>query len=172
MPSSSARSDETVEASLGNAGAAIIRNASSDIAISAAHQHVRHRLTQRAPPRDRVQMRLTLGLGQVDEISFSEPYCLFQHRPGDRDIVVVGETPQHFDWRVAHGCETVRELGASLVLDLLDQQPKYLVEDIDVLVVVVAGAVNKESCDTLQASRSVFDGSRAERPLQAQELMR
>ncbi len=44
----------------------------------------------------------------------------------------------------------VRELGARLGLDLVDQQPEHLVEQIDVLVTEAAGAVQKESRNALQ----------------------
>ena len=57
---------------------------------------------------------------------------------------------QHFDRRIAHGREMVRELGARLGLDLVDEPPDNIVEEVDVFVVVAAGTIKKESRDALE----------------------
>ena len=148
-----------MKALLGNTRATIVGDPARNIAIAAAHQDVGHRLAQRAAPRDRVQVRLTFGFGDVDEIGFRQTRCELQHRPGDGDIVVLGQAPQHFHRCVADLSETVREFGASLVLNLLDQQPEHFAKDIDVLVFVTAGAVDKKGCDALQRLGPLFAGA-------------
>ena len=50
--------------------------------------------------------------------------------------------------------------------------PNTVIEEIDMLLVVAAGAVEKESGDALQRLGPLFAASRAERPLQARELAR
>ena len=155
--------DQAVEAFLGDAGAAIVGDAAGDVAIAAAHQHVRHRFAKRAASRDRMQVGLALGFGDVDEIGFRQTRRQLEHRPGDGDIVVVGEPRSTLTGALLTGARRFDEFGAGLGLDLFDQQPEHLVEQIDVLVVVAAGAVEKESGNALQRLGAVFHASRAER---------
>ena len=88
-------------------------------------------------------MRLTFGIGEIDEIGLLQPRRQFQHRPGDGDVVVIGQRAHHFDRRVGDRRQAIGELGARLVLDFLDQQPEYVVEQIDMRVAVGVGAGEK-----------------------------
>jgi hypothetical protein len=54
------------------------------------------------------------------------------------------------DRRVGQRSKMLREFGARLALDLFDQEREYVVEKIDMRIVVVAGAVDKERGHTLQ----------------------
>jgi len=51
-------------------------------------------------PRNGEQVRLTLGLGDVDEIGFGETQRPRDHRAGHRDVVVVGKLPHQLAGRV------------------------------------------------------------------------
>ena len=82
-------------------------------------------------------MRLALGFGDVDQIGLFEARRQFQHRPGDRDVVVVRQHAQHLDRRIADRRQTDGELGARLVLDFLDQQPENVVEQVDMRVIEI-----------------------------------
>ncbi len=60
------------------------------------------------------------------------------------------------------GARRIGELGARLGLDFLDQQPENVVEQIDMRVVEIVGAVEEQRGDALQrlgalAARAVLD---------------
>ena len=55
-----------------------------------------------------------------------------------------------------HRRQTVGQFGARLGLDLLDEQPEDLIEQIDMLVAITAGAVEKERGDALQRLGPLF----------------
>ena len=142
--------DEVGEALLRNARTAIFGDAARDLAIAAADKHIGHRLTQRTPLGNGAQVFLSLGVCDVDQIGFGEPRRELQDRLGDRDVVVVGERAQNIDRRVGQRSKMPRKLGARLALDLFDEQREYVVEKIDMRIVVVAGAVEKERGHALQ----------------------
>ena len=142
--------DQAGKAGLGNAGAAVLGNAAHDIAVAAPHQHVGDGLTQRPARRDRLQVGLTLVHRDVDEIGFGQPRRELQYRSGDGDIVVIGEPAQQFDGSVADRRKMMRELGARLCLDLVDEQPEHVIKQLDMRIAVAACAVQKESRDTLE----------------------
>ncbi len=83
--------DETGEAFLGNARAAIIGNAARDLTVAAAHQDVGDRLAKHFACGNRLQMSLTLGFREIDEIGLRQARRQFEHRPGDGNIVVIGQ---------------------------------------------------------------------------------
>ncbi len=97
-----------------------------------------------------MQLCLALGRGGIDEVAFRQTRRQLERRPGDGDVVVVGELAKHLDRRVADGRKMVRELGARLDLDLVDVQPEHVIKEVDLRVVVAAGAVQKESRDALE----------------------
>ena len=95
-------------------------------------------------------MRLALGLGDVDQIGFGKPSRMLQHRPGDRDVVVLGEPPHHLDRRIADRRKAIGEFRARLDFDLVDQAAEHVVEQTDVLLVEPARAVQEECRDALE----------------------
>ncbi len=90
------------EAVVGNDGAAVLGNAASDLAITAAHQHIGHRLGDAGAARDGEQMRLALGLGDLQQVGLGQAARLPQDRAGHQDIVVPGEPGDQFARRIAH----------------------------------------------------------------------
>jgi hypothetical protein len=142
--------DKRKETVLGEASIAVVRHAVHDVATPAPHQHVRHRLGNAGPLGNGEQVRLALGLGNIDEIGLGEPRRLLEHRAGDRDVVILREPPYHVDWRIADGCEPVGQLGTRLGLDLADQSAEHLVEQSDMIVVEPAGAIEKKGGDALE----------------------
>ena len=79
-------------------------------------------------------MRLALGLGDVHEVGIRHRRLL-QHRPGDRDVVVLGELADNTRRRIGHRRDTARQLRQRLGLDLLDQAADDVVEQRDMVVV-------------------------------------
>ena len=61
--------------------------------VASLHQHIGHRLVERAASRDGEQMLLALRSGNRHEGFVVEPLGLFQHRPGHIDLIVRCETP-------------------------------------------------------------------------------
>ena len=135
---------------VGNAGAAVFGDAARDLAIAAPHQHIGDRLAERPARRDGLQMRLAFGLGEIDQIGFGQARRQLQHRAGDGNIVVIGERAQHLHRRIGDRRQADGEFGARLGLDFLDEQAEDVVEQVDMLVVVGAGAVEKQRGNALQ----------------------
>ena len=104
-------------------------------------------------------MGLAFGCCDTDEIGFGKPRCIFQHRAGDGDIVIVGERAEHLDRRVADGSEVARQLGARLGLDLLDEQTEHVVEQVDMRIAVALGAIKEEGRNALQRVDALCAGA-------------
>jgi hypothetical protein len=81
---------------------------------------------------------------------------LLQDRAGDRDIVVLGEPAHRSDRRIADRRQPVRQLGARLGLDLLDQAREHAIEQRDVILFELVGAVEEERRDPLQGARAAL----------------
>ncbi len=128
---------------LGKARAAVLSDAAGDVAVTATDQHFGDRLAQLLPRADRLQMRLTFGIGEIDQIGLLQPRRQFQHRPGDGDVIVIGQRAHQFEWRVGDRRQAIGELGARLVLDFLDQQSEYVVEQIDMRLAIGVGTGEK-----------------------------
>ncbi len=60
--------DQAKEAGLGNPRPPIGGDAAGDLPVAAAHQHVGHRLAEHLARRNRPQMRLAFGLGEIDQV--------------------------------------------------------------------------------------------------------
>ena len=156
MPSSSAWLHQRREASIRQAGRPVVGDAANDLAVAAADQFVGHGFRDAGASGDREQMRLALGPGDIDQVGVSQPRRLLQHRARHRDVVVLGEPPHRLDRRVADRRQAMGQFGPRLGLDLLDQAREDAVEQLDMLVVEVIGAVEKQRCDPLQGARATL----------------
>ena len=68
-----------------------------------------------------------------------KPRRQLEHRPGDGDVVVVGERAQHLDRRVARPAPDGCESSARALLSISSiSRPNHVVEQVDMLVVVAA----------------------------------
>ena len=103
-------------------------------------------------------MRLALGLGDIFEIGIGDPRLL-EHRPGNGNVVVLGERRHHAVRRIGHRRKPARQLGQRFGLDLLDQGADDVVEQRDVFVAVAARAVEKETGDATQRLGPLFRGA-------------
>ncbi len=85
-----------------------------------------------------MQVGLTLGFGEIDEIGLGQARRQFEHRTGNRDIVVIGQDAQHLDRRVADRRKAMGQFGTRLVLDFLDEQREDVVEQVDMGIAVAS----------------------------------
>ena len=148
--------DQRGEAALRQLRGLIVGDVVHHLGVAAPHQHVGDRLADAVAAGDGDQMRLALGLGDVDQIGFLQPRRLREHRTGHRDVVVVRELAHQLGRRVRDRRERLRHFGARLGLDLDDQPAQHVVEQPDVIFVEVRRAVDEQIGDALDASRPLF----------------
>ncbi len=113
--------DQRGEAALGQPGGLIVGDVVHHLGVAAADQNVGDGLADALAAGDDGQMRLTLGLGQFDQLGFLQPDRLREHRTGHRDIVVVRKLAHQLHRRVRQRRQRLRHFGARLGLDLDDQ---------------------------------------------------
>jgi hypothetical protein len=95
-------------------------------------------------------MRLTLGLGDVEQIGLGKPPGFHENRAGHRDVVVARQPADHLERRIADRRQTASELGKGLGLDLDDQAAQHLVEQADMVLFELARAIDEEVGDAFQ----------------------
>ena len=125
----------------------------SDVAITAADQHIGDRLRNPASPCNGEQMRLVLGSGNGDEIGLGQLPRPCEHRSCHRDIIVVCETPYHFGRYRAEWRQPVRQFGAELDLRPDDQPVEHQIEKAEMVVVELACAIEKKRSDAPERLR-------------------
>ena len=81
--------DQRREGIVGQPRARVVGNAARHFLIAAPNQHVGDGFTNSLPARQGVQVSLSFGLGNVDEIGLRQSYRLREHGPRDRYIVIV-----------------------------------------------------------------------------------
>ncbi len=118
-----------------------------DVAVAAFDQNVGHRFAERSALRHGEQMRLAFDPGAGDERRVPEPLRLFEHWPGDVDIVIKGEQVDHVRWRVRDGRQLLRQPDARLGLDGADETHHDVIEYPDLFVGITRGAADKEIGD-------------------------
>ncbi len=139
--------DQHAVTGVGKAGADISGHRMDHFAVAAFDQNVGHRLAQRAALRDGVKMLLALGAGADQEIPVVEPLGLGQDRAGDFDVVIEGEHVDDVLGRIGDRRQPVRQLGARLGLDGVDQAGHDIVEDADLFLGIDFGAGDEEIGD-------------------------
>ena len=87
-------------------------------------------------------MRLALRARDAQQVVLVE-LRLLEHRTGNRDVIAVRERAHDVRRRVRHRRNASREFGERLGLDLLDEIAHHIVEQLDVFVGELAGAVEK-----------------------------
>ena len=94
-----------------------------------------------------------------EEIAVGQARRLLQHRAGHRDIVVLGEAAHQPQRRVADRRQPVGQFRPRLGLDLVDQAAEDVVEQVDVIFIELAGAVQEQVGDLLQRLGPAFRGA-------------
>ena len=110
-------------------------------------------------------MLLALGLRQLDQVVGRQPRRFGQHRPRDRDLVVVGEPPDHAGRRLLDGGELRAHLGERdargdigqrAQLDGPDQPFQHVAEQLDLFAGIAVGGQQKQVGDLLQRIQVFF----------------
>ena len=129
-------------------------------------QRVGDDLGQPPAPGDREQMLLAFGLRQLDQILGRQPRRFGQHRPGDRDLVIVaraggprpagacligGELRAHLGERDARG-----DIGQRAQLDGPDQPFQHVAEQLDLFAGIAVGGHQKQVGDLPQRIQMFF----------------
>ncbi len=118
-----------------------------DLAIAAVKQHIGHRRVDVLTPRDREQMALTLGAGDLDQIAVGDARRLAEDRLGDLDLIILREPPNDPDRSVVDEGQLRAELLARAPLDPLNQEPQHALEQQDLILTVAISAGQKELGD-------------------------
>ena len=155
--------DQHAEAGIGKARAGIAHHRMDDVAIAALDQHIGHRFAQRRAPRDRQQMLLALGAGADQEVALVEPLRQRQHRAGDVDIVVEGQHVNDVGRRIGDRRDALRQPGAGLALDGVDEPRHDVVEHADLLFGIARGVVDEEIGDAGQDVDAARNAPRRQR---------
>ncbi len=97
--------------------------------------------------RDREQMALALGARDLDQVAVGDARRLAEDRLGDRDLVILRQPPNDPDRSVVDEGQLRAELLACAPLDSLDQEPKHVLEQQDLILTVAISAGQKEVGD-------------------------
>ena len=136
------------------------------IAIAAVHQHIGDLLLDRRAAGNREQMRLALLLRDADKIGGGQPRRLRQHRPRNRDLVVMRETLDDVVRRLCDRREAARKLRARLGFDPCDQVRQHVVEYADLLVAELGRRDQKQVGDAPERVDPLFPRSALNRLFQ------
>ena len=116
-------------------------------------------LGQPPAPGDRQQMLLALGLRQLDQVLGRQPRQFGQHRPRNRDLVIVGQAADHVGGRLLDGSELRAhfgerdprgDIGQRAQLDGPDQPFEHVAEQLDLFAGIAVGGQQKQVGDLLQ----------------------
>ena len=89
--------------------------------------------------------------GDLHEIEFGQAGRFHQGRPGDGDIVVPGQLLDDGGRCIANRRQALGQFGARLGSDLGDQPRQDVVEQTDVVLVEIRGAIQKVRREALSA---------------------
>ena len=120
------------------------------VAVAAFDQDVGDRLAQRRALRDGEKVLLALIGAGDDQVAVVKPGRLRQHRACDFDVVIEGEHMDHVRRRIGDRRQPVRQLGARLGLDGVDEARHDVVENADLILGKAVGAVDEEIGDAGQ----------------------
>ncbi len=155
--------DQHTEAGIGETRARIAHDRMNDLAVAALDEHVGHRFAQGPPPRDREQMLLALGAGADQQVALVKTVRERQHRAGYVDVVVEGEHVDDVRRRVGDRREPLRQSGAGLALDGIDQPRHDVVEHSDLIFGILRGIAEEEVGDAGQYVDTARDAARRQR---------
>ena len=158
--------DQHAKAGVGEARAGILDHRMHDVAVAAFDQHVGHRFAQRSALRDGEQVLLAFAVGVGDERAVVEPLRLVEYRLRDFDVVVEGEHVDDVRRRVGDRRQPVRQLGARLGLDRVDQAHHDVVEHADLLFGIARRAADEQIGDAREHLDAARIGAGGERGLE------
>jgi hypothetical protein len=101
-------------------------------------------------------MRLALAFGDLDQILVGQPRRLRQHRPGDGDIVVVGETVNDTVRGIGDRRDVPAQFEPRAAFDMFDQADHDAVEYRRDFLGEAVVARQKQASDALQYRKMPF----------------
>jgi hypothetical protein len=137
----------------------VIGDIAHHLGTAPAHQHVGDGFAQIGAAGDGGQMRLTPGLGELDEFVFMQPQRLREHGTGDLNVFILGELVHQIAWRIADRGKRLRHFDARLGFDLVDETAEHVVEQPDMVFVKARRAVDKQIGDALHRLGAPFGGA-------------
>jgi hypothetical protein len=151
--------DKGCKAARGKTGAGISREYAEDVAVAALQQDVGHGFADLRASGDRQQMRLGLGVGDVDEIVVAEPRRRCQNWLCNDDVVVAGEPAHDVDGCIVDRRQAPAEFGQCFSFDSLDQMSEDIVKNIDLPVTQPIRIRNEQVRDTPQRIDALVFGA-------------
>ena len=140
----------------------------ADGRIMPLQQRIGDDLGQPPASGDRQQMLLALGLRQFDQVLGAQPRRFGQHRPRDRDLVIVRQAADHVRRRLLDGGElraqfgerdARRDVGQRAQLDGPDQPFQHVAEQLDLFAGIAVGGAQKQVGDLLQRIQMFVGGA-------------
>ena len=128
-------------------GAGIAGEFVKDLLASAFQQNISDHRGDLRSLRNRQQVPLGLGIGDVDQIAVGEAGRLRQYRRCYRNVVIPGETPYDVDGSVADRRQTLAQFRERSSLDPFDQMSQDVVEHADLLIVEAIGILYEKIGD-------------------------
>ena len=101
-------------------------------------------------------MRLAFALGNLDQILVGQPRRLRQHRPGDGDVVVVGEAMNDILRSIGDRRDVPAQLEPRAAFDMVDQADHDAVEYRRDFFGEAVVARQKQAGDALQYRKMAF----------------
>src|SRR2546423_7856476 len=131
--------DHVQKAELREARAVVFSDGVHDLLIAAGYEHVRYRLINRFPFRNREQMRLAFGADVGDQGVSLQSAGLLEHRAGNLDRIVKGELVEDIDRGTVEGGEPPCKLCAGGNFDLIREPSDHVAEGPNLVVAISAG---------------------------------
>ena len=128
-------------------------------------QRIGDDLGQPPAPGDREQMLLALGLRELDQIVGRKPRRFGQHRPRNRNLVILRQAADHGRRRLLDGGElrahfgernARRDIGQRAQLDGPDQPFQHVAEQLDLFAGIAVGGHQKQVGDLPQRIQMFF----------------
>ena len=105
---------------------------------------------------DREQMCLTFALGNFDQRLVVEALRQSEQGAGYGDVVVLRQLTHDTGRSIVHRRKLYRKLGACFGFDLGNQLAEDVVEKLNMIVIEVRGAIDKQIGDPLQRRGALF----------------
>jgi hypothetical protein len=157
---------ESGKTAVGEIGAGISSKFVEYGTVAALQQDIRYIGGDVSAPRNSQQMRRGLAAGDFDKILIAEPCRLRQYRLCYRNVVISGETPHDFGWRIIDRANAAAEFRERFSLYPLDEVAQDVIENFDLLIIEPIRVSNKEIGNTPQRVDAFVLGAALDRVFQ------
>src|SRR6266481_3833380 len=125
--------DDAGIAGIGKARARIVGKLSNDLAFAAIDDDIGDGFREVDPARNRGQMILASGAGNLDEVTRPQAAGVGQDFAGHGDVVVPCKVLNDFEGGVVERRQALAEFGLRPAFNAGDQNTKHIVEDLDLI---------------------------------------